>query len=76
MATRRKQRPVVIQGGLAYEGERVYRLHPTARCPRCDARLMLGDPYRGGWHCTNLDIDSGDEWLRHFEVSRDEGRNA
>lgn len=68
-----KRRPLLVMtaSGSAYEGGGRYELHPTIRCPQCGSALMLGDKMRNLWHCTNLDIDTGDDWLRHFEASRD-----
>lgn len=59
---------VKIVCGYAVEDGRRYPLHPTVMCPRCGSRLMLGNPQRDEWHCTNLSWE-GDEFMEHYEAS-------
>lgn len=59
-----------IKGGFLVESNgRRFRLHPTLRCG-CGAPLMLGNPFQGLWHCSNLENEKGAEFMRHFELSR------
>ncbi len=51
-----------------YENGRPYRLHPTKICPICGARLMLGWPSGGHWHCSALPTKAPD-WMEHYKAS-------
>jgi hypothetical protein len=51
-----------------------FELHPTALCPVCGARLMLGNPKDGEWHCSKLVAYKGKEdarlFLKHYARSQ------
>lgn len=49
---------------------RYVRLHPVARCPQCNARLMLGNPQTWEWHCSMLQGKPTPEWIAHYEASQ------
>ena len=58
---------IAVAGPWAYEGGRRYRVHPTKRCPYCGGWLMLGNPRKNEWHCTNL---SRTDFMAHYEASQ------
>ena len=63
-----KRQPIRIVNGMALEGSgRLYKLHPTASCPRCGKPLMLGNPSRNEWHCIDPD---GEDFIAHYEASQ------